>query len=83
MNNADSALGRDALYLDATARGLGWRVYWEPDGTVLMSKGPWTLLAVFDHDGAFRFARAHGPNTGGNELTLPQLVDALEHWPTP
>ncbi|WP_037603731.1 hypothetical protein [Streptacidiphilus rugosus] len=81
--DAGDVLGRDAVRLDATARSFGWRVYWEKDGGALISKGPWTLLARFDHDGAFRFARARGPGAGGSELTLTQVVDTLEHWTTP
>jgi hypothetical protein len=45
-----------------------------------MSKGDWTVLVLFDPGGAFRSARAIGPGARSTELTLPQAVDALEHW---
>jgi hypothetical protein len=70
MTDTDGNLGRDAFYLDATAREFGWQVVWEPDGSVMMAKGAWTLLGLFDPSGAFRSARAIGPGAASQELTL-------------
>jgi hypothetical protein len=72
--------GRDAAYLDATAHEFDWRVAWEPDGSVLMFKDPWMLLALFDPDGVLLSGRATGSGGHVSELSLSEMVDALEHW---
>jgi hypothetical protein len=53
---------------------------WEPDTGVMMSKGAWTVLVLFEPGGTFQSARALGPGATATELTLQQTVDALEHW---
>jgi hypothetical protein len=82
MADTGGALERDAFYLDATAREFGWQVVWEPGASVMMSKGIWTVLVLFDLGGRFRSGRVLGPGTAVTELTLQQTVDALEHWGT-
>lgn len=78
MTHSDAPLSNDAHYLQSTARLFRWEVEWEPDGSVRMSRGDQIVRAFFDHDGAFWFAQASGPDTTNRELLLAETVEALE-----
>ncbi|MFC1403257.1 MULTISPECIES: hypothetical protein [Streptacidiphilus] len=78
MTGPEPPLSNDAHYLSATARFHGWAVDVESGGDMQFTLLDRVLAVRFWHDGGFRFATAHGPDSARAELDLPQVLEALE-----